>query len=246
MKRRVFPCSMVLLALVFGSYSSAKSQTTQTVLAKAATAFSQGKPVNSVTLNATAAWTLGPDTESGTATLTANADGSYVVQLELGNGSRSESQTSFASGQTCSWSGSDGVSRPVAGHNCKGSMAWFMPAVALLGGQQQTTIATTFGPSSTFLDIHQQRPAPSAFSADQAALFARISASDLYLDPSTYLPVGLVYNQHPDNNAGADIPVQVVFTNYQSINGVMLPFHIQQYVNGVLRIDLTVTQATTN
>jgi hypothetical protein len=75
---------------------------------------------------------------------------------------------------------------------------------------------------------------------------AHLGTTDLYLDPVTYLPAILSYNLHPDKNAAADIPVQITFTDYQAVNGVSIPFRIQRYINGVLNLDLTVTEAFVN
>jgi hypothetical protein len=247
MKQQAILRSMVLCALIVCVCGGGRAQTLQTALTAAAAAFSQGKPVNTVTLNATAQWILGSDNESGNATLTANADGSFSVQLQLGQSSRAESQTSFSPGQTCNWSGADGVAHPAAPHNCMGSMAWFLPQVALFGNQQPSAVTTTLlASASQLLDIRQQRTPPAALSTDTAGLLGHLSSVDLYLDPKTYLPAALAFNSHPDQNAASDIPVQVVFTNYQSVNGAMVPFHIQRYVNGVLNLDLTVTQASAN
>jgi len=245
MKGNAVARSILLSALFLaGASVSVLGQTSPSVLANAASAFSNGKAITQVTLNATAQWTAGSDEEAGNATLTANADGSYSVQLQLGQSERTEAQTSFASGQSCTWAGADGVAHAVAAHNCMGSMAWFLPQVALFGNQQPSAVATsiqsaTLGDGATVLDVGQQiTPAD--------ALVTHLSSMDLYLDPTTYLPNGLAFNIHPDRNAAADIPVQVVFGNYQTVNGVSIPFHIQRYVNGSLQLDLAVTQASAN
>ena len=244
--------STVLGALILCASGAAKAQTLQAVLASATAAFSEGKPVNTVTLNATAQWIVGSDNETGNATLIANADGSYIVQLQLAQGTRSESQTSFASGQTCSWSGTNGVSHLVPRHNCMGNVAWFLPMMALFRNQQPGAVNTflvgsTAGAASQLLDIRQQQTPPAMFPSDAAAaLLTHLSTVDIYLDPTSYLPTGLAYNLHPDQNAGSDIPVQVVFTNYRTVSGVSVPFRIQRYVNGTLQLNLTVTQASAN
>jgi hypothetical protein len=250
MYRRVRVRGVLLFSLAFCSFNLSHSQTTQSTLTSLSTAFSQGKAVNSVTLNANATWTLGSDNQAGNAILTASADGSFNLQLQLAQSSRTESQTSFASGQRCTWAGTDGVAQSVAGHNCLGSMAWFLPSVALLGDQQPASVITSLpaasSVSTSLVDIRQQRTPPSAISADQAGLLTHISSSDLYLDPATYLPTAFAYAAHPDDNAASDIPVQILFTNYQAVNGIMIPFHIQRYINGQLNLDLTVTQASAN
>jgi hypothetical protein len=242
---------MVVFALVVYAAGSAHAQTIQTLLANGSTALSQGKPVNTVTLNANALWTAGSDNETGNATLTAGADGSLNLQLQLGQGARTETQTSFSSGQSCAWSGTDGVVHAMATHNCMGSVAWFLPFVSLFGNQQPSAIVTTLQPTSSgsatqLWDIRQQRTPPAAFSGASTALLSHLSVVDIYLDPVSYLPSALAFNIHPDQNGASDIPVQVVFSNYTIVNGVALPFRIQRYINGSLNLDLTVTQASTN
>jgi hypothetical protein len=172
-----------LLALGFVSLEICSNSIAQTTvssaalspIAQVAQAFAQGKPVRSIVLNASAEWFAGSDDETGNATLTANADGSFNVRLELPKSSRSESQTSFASGQTCTWSRSDGVVHAMPSHNCMTSVAWFLPSVALHGSQQPSGIITTVASASPagLLDVQQQRGAPSASSPDIAALLVR-------------------------------------------------------------------------
>jgi hypothetical protein len=58
------------------------------------------------------------------------------------------------------------------------------------------------------------------------------------------LAASLEYSIYPDNDDLQNIPVKVVFTNYQSVSGVMPPFHIQRYVNRTLQIKLDVTTAS--
>jgi hypothetical protein len=252
MKGNAVARSIFLSALFLaGASVSVFAQTSPSVLANAASAFSNGKAITQVTLNATAQWTAGSDEETGNATLTANADGSYSVQLQLSQSARTEAQTSFASGQSCTWAGTDGVVQAAASQNCMGSMAWFLPQVALFGNQQPGAVATsiqsaTLGDGASVLDVGQQTTPDASLPADAAALIAHLSSMDLYLDPASYLPVGLAFNTHPDQNAAADIPVQVVFGGYQTVSGVSIPFHIQRYVNGSLQLDLAVTQASAN
>ena len=214
MKQRAVPCSMVLLALVFGADSLAKSQTAQAVLASAAAAFSQGKPVNGITLNATAEWIAGSDNETGNATLTASSDGSYTVQLQLAQSSRTEAQNSFSSGQSCTWSGTDGISHPVAAHNCMGSVAWFLPYLSLFGTQQPSSVSTVLegsvaGAATQMLDIRQQRTPQTALSSDIAPLFTHLSTVDLFLDPVSYLPRGLRSTSTPTRTPPPTFPCRL-------------------------------------
>lgn len=220
------------------------------VLSGAAYAFSNGVPVHGVTLKGTANWIAGSDNENGSATLVANADGSYQITLELGQSSRTETQTSFAQGQQCTWSGSDGVAHVVSAHNCMLPVAWFLPAVALFGNLQPQTFGTILLGNSADaenpgLDVRQQQSVvPSYVSADMATLYTHLTAVDIYYAPATYLPLSLCYATHSDANAAMDIPVRVEFSNYQTVGGITVPFRIQRYVNGVLALDITISTVT--
>jgi hypothetical protein len=143
-----------LLPVLVASLPSAQAQTnvvagssltTTTLLQNASQAFSKGRPVHGVTLTGTANWIVGGDNENGNITLIANADGSYQINLELGQSSRTEAQTTVAQGQQCSWEGSDGIAQVVPTHNCLLPVAWFMPGIALFGNQQPQGITTALG-----------------------------------------------------------------------------------------------------
>ena len=220
------------------------------VLSGASHAFSNGVPVHGVTLKGTANWIAGSDNENGSVTLVANADGSYQITLELAQSSRTETQTAFAQGQQCMWSGSDGVAHVASAHNCLLPVAWFLPEVALFGNQQPPSVATILMGNSTDaqnpgVDIRQQQSiAPEYVSADMTTLYTHLTAVDIYYAPATYLPVSLFYATHPDANAATDIPVRVEFSNYQTVGGITVPFRIQRYVNGVLALDITISAVT--
>lgn len=256
---RVHAASSVLLfALVAGSaiqpgWSQASTNppptTAASVLSSASSAFSKGVPIHSVTLTGTVTSTIGSDIESGNVTLTANADGSYQINLQLSQSARTETQTSFASGQQCTWSGTDGVAHAVAAHNCMEPVAWFLPDVALFGSQQPQGVTPTLAGTATAgsiqeIDIRDSQTTPNATSADAIALLTHLSTVDIFYDPTAYLPTSLFYNIHPDVNAAQDIPVEIIFSNYQTVGRVTVPFRIQRYVNGSLSLDISISSVS--
>jgi hypothetical protein len=230
--------------------TTGSSLTTTTLLENASQAFSKGQPVHSVTLSGTANWIVGGDNENGNITLIANSDGSYQINLEMGQSSRTETQTAFAQGPQCTWAGTDGVAQVVSGHNCMQSVAWFLPEVALFGNLQPQAVGTLLVGSSANaqtpgLDLRQQQSVvPNYVSANIASLYTHLSAVDIFYNPTAYLPLSVAYETHPDGNATLDIPVQVEFSNYQTVGGITVPFHIQRYVNGVLALDITVSNVS--
>jgi hypothetical protein len=69
---------------------------------------------------------------------------------------------------------------------------------------------------------------------------------DLYLDATTLLPAKLEFNLHPDRDAGTDIPVRIEYANYQTVNGVVLPHHLQKYLSNSLTQDIQIQTANFN
>jgi len=60
------------------------------------------------------------------------------------------------------------------------------------------------------------------------------------------MPVSYVFNLHPDNNALQDIPAEIQYSNYQTVRGIQVPFHIQKFVNGSLALDFQVQSVSLN
>jgi hypothetical protein len=160
------------------------------------------------------------------------------------------------------WVGPDGSIHPMAGHNVMTDAAWFFPALTLerLAASQSYILAyvgqeTHDGVAVLHISaVQPYSPPPGSGSATNvpllevppAQLIAHLSQMDLFIDPNSLLPIALDFNQHPDNNALLDIPVEIRFSGYQSNNGVAVPMHVQKYLNNVLALDLQFTSAATD
>jgi len=90
-----------------------------------------------------------------------------------------------------------------------------------------------------------RRPS-TAKNAQLARDLEKLSTVEILLDSTSHLPVGVTFNTHPDIDYGRDIPTEVRFSDYRSVSGVMVPFHIQRWLQGMLNTELTVTAATIN
>jgi len=241
--------SFYLTASYFAHCQTATSQTPSTFQQQAQAAVSAGKPFSVVNLTATAEWTVGSLHESGTAQLQANADGSNNVQLALGKASRTEVQTKTDSSRACTWTDGAGKSHDVLGPNCLIAIPWFSPS---LFGQPSAVLPPLLGTTddgaitkngSTF---HQVSYLLKLTGEDATITNQMVSQSTVkvFYDPQTFLPASLEYFVHPDNNDLQNIPVKVAFSNYQSVSGVMLPYHIERFVNRTLQLKLDVSNAT--
>ena len=221
--------------------------------------------VTDVTLTATAAYTAGSDHETGTATLEAASGGSHGtvsvpwdmsrVVLNLDNGERQE----IRNGRAGAWIGTDGAANSMALHNCWVDADWFYPLLTLESTAADPTASVTSGASSAsaedshsresgnpnLIEILLSRVLPGQ-SAAVATEIQKLSTIHLYLDASTFLPVEIDFNVHPDRDANRDIPVEIEYSDYRSVSGVLVPYHIQKYVQHSLLLDLHVNSASVN
>jgi hypothetical protein len=190
-----------------------------------------------------AAWHYGSDEQTGTVALIAGSSGHNRLELNLNRGSWAETQSALTDAdRKCTWQGFDGVAHGTAFHNCALGVVWFLPQIVLqpgAGAPDGVVSASTKGNGR----LHHQRNPTDVDSKATGDFLAQLSASDLDLDVKTGRPVALFFNLHPDNDAGANIPVEVHFSDYHEVQGTALPFHIEKYINHTLVLDLHISEA---
>jgi hypothetical protein len=212
---------------------------------RALQALAGGKAITDITLQARATYIAGSDQDTGPATLVALGNQQSRVTLSLTGGQRQEIRNGIAG----AWVGQDGTAHATALHNCWTDASWFFPALSLAAAvsSPQTSVAfigleTKLGIPVAHLQISKTLPRQ----PQMTPIIQRLSASDLYLDASSSLPVALDFNVHPENDAGRNIAVEIRYSNYQVANGIRVPLHIQKYQEGTLTLDLAVTNAVAN
>ncbi len=208
-------------------------------------ALTNGTSISDVTLTGNVTWTAGSESDTGSATLRASGSAESRVDLVLAGGTRTEirdASTGNAQGQWFAPGGSSGYFAP---QNCATDAVWFFPALGSLAAG--TSVVLSYIGQETWNGATVQHLQSYASQSDQSSgSGAPLSTMDFYLDATTFLPTALVYNAHPDTNSLANVPVEVDFSNYQTINGVTVPMHIQRYMQGTLNADITVASATFN
>jgi len=219
-----------------------------TLLAQSVAALTGKATLSDVTLTGTARHIAGSDDETGTVTYKA-ISGANRLDLSLSGGARSETANSTANPPAGSWSGPDGISHPMALHNLT-NQAGISPAftLAALTSTQNFVVVlvrqeTKNGHSVYHLSASQQFP---QMAPKTATLEQHLTQLDVFLDASTLLPVALDFSTHPDNDAGLDIPVELLFSDYRAVAGAQVPFHIQKFLNNSLILDLQFQTATLN
>jgi hypothetical protein len=132
---------------------------------------------------------------------------------------------------------------------CWRPVIWFLPPLSLqpsllpsyLGAVDLGSSTIGFG-TAMYRHLQGELVLPSLTTKLAGDIMQR-STVDLGLDPASLLPAVLTYSVRPDNGAPVPIAIEIHYSNYQTVNGVKVPFTIQRYVNGSLQLDIAVTSA---
>ncbi|HEV2424666.1 MAG TPA: hypothetical protein VGZ29_07560 [Terriglobia bacterium] len=209
-----------------------------------------GTSLSDVTLQATVTYTSGSDIETGTGTLQALGDGNSLVVLNLTGGQRQyilKNQSGLPAG---AWVGTDGSVNLYSFQNCWSDGAWFFPGLVFtsLPGNPQVGLVnlgsgTWNGQSVNQVQLYQS---PQNQAAGVSTLVQAYSTENTYLDPTSGLPLAIDFNLYADANPLIQLTGEVQFSNYQSTNGMSVPFHVQRMINGAVVLDIVVTSVTVN
>jgi len=255
MKFPRFCCFILLAGISLALQSTAQSvaapaSDAQAILVanEAQLALTGGTPVSDTVMNANSQWVAGGTRESGTATLKAKGMAQGLMDISGGTVKRREIRNDI-NGPDGRWAGTDGVAHAVAPHNCWGPAAWFSPHAVVRMMSDPKVVLRYFGQemrNGIVVDHIQMRRPSTAKNAQLARDLEKLSIVEIFLDVTSHLPVAVIFNTHPDDDYGRDIPNEVRFSDYRSVSGVMVPFHIQRWMQGMLNTELTVTTATIN
>jgi hypothetical protein len=200
--------------------------------------------ISDVTLTGSVTWN-GSDT--GTATLRALGSAESRMDLALTSGTRTEIRDAQTGAQLGQWLAPNNASGNFASQNCWTDAVWFFPALGSLAAGPNVVLAyigpeTRSGESVQHIQSYVYQTNQSGLTPSSQQL----STMDFYLDTTTLLPAAVTFNAHPDNNATANLLVEVDFWNYRAVSGVVVPMHIQKYQEGNLIVDVVVTGASFN
>jgi hypothetical protein len=204
--------------------------------------------VKSVEMAGTAMWHYGSDEQTGRVALTAFANGQSQMTLHLSRGTRIETQNTFTDAdRTCTWTGFDGIAHNVSPHNCWLSTVWFLPQITLQAGAGAPDGFISFAATSdsNTIILHSVRRMTAVRDSKTTDLVVSLSSVDLGIDYASGLPQWLLFNIHPDNDGGTNLPVEVDFSDYRTTNGITVPFHIQKLINHTLVLDLQISTVQT-
>lgn len=208
-------------------------------------ALTGGNVIADMTLTGTARWIAGSSDESGTAILKIRGRGDSRLELNLPSSQRVEVRSHDANGPIGAWKDGEGKSGDEARHNAWTEPAWFFPVPLLASLSTPNTAAEYLGAGEKGEHLKITRSAAEA-SAEWQGITRKLSATEVYLNPTTALPEAVTFNIHPDDDYGTDIPIEVRFSDYRDVNGIRVPFSIQRYLNNGLVLDISIENVVVN
>jgi len=209
-----------------------------------------GLPLADATLTGNAVWIAGSDKEVGTVTLLSKGTGESRMDLTLSDGPRTEIRNDSGAYPQGASAGVDGKLEPAAMHNCWNNASWFFPSLSFLSATSDPTLVfayvgqeNRYGITVEHIQVYRYLTAKRESMIDLTRV---LSMADFYLDAASLLPVAIVFNGHPDDDALTNIAMEVDFYNYQAIDGIQVPMHIQKLISNGLALDVAFTGAAFN
>ncbi len=209
-------------------------------------ALTGGASIGDVTLNANAISILGSDNETGTGVFEAKGIGESRIDLSLSGGRRSDIRNTTNGIPSGAWEKNGSSATPYAQHNCWTDAVWFFSALSSLSQTANPNFVFKYIGQEQHGGISVQHVKIFQIGSNDGGTLQTLTATDFYLNLISGLPVAAAFSSHPDDNMNVNIPAEVGFADYQLVNGVQVPFHFQEMVNGGVILNVTVTSVNFN
>lgn len=220
-----------------------------TLLARALASSTGSVSVTNVSIQGNTMRVIGETVDNGTISLIARPKQGRV-DWQVGGGTRSIVLNSSLEGApSCWWVDRNGQKREFAEHNCLIGQTWFSPSLtimqSLLPNHQYEYLGSTSIDGQPLERVRSWMTI-SRGSASTAKLLRRLSTVDFYMDSSTGLLSILRFSTYPENDENIEIPVEIRYSDYRRVQGVLAPLRIQRWQNGNLLYDISVSSVAVN
>ena len=205
--------------------------------------------VGALQLSGTIEAPSGENSDTGTFSGQCSISGTSQLQMQLSSGTRTENRLTTAGAASGNWVDEQGRTHAMALQNVQTPAAWFCPQITLssiLESSGSMTILFVGSETKNGIAALHYLVAPPSLSSTSGASssLSAIAQTDIYLNATTLQPVAFDFNAHPDNNALVNIPVEIQFSNYVNLGGVLVPGTVSKYMNGSLVLTLQPASAT--
>lgn len=228
------------------------------LLRKSLTALTGGTPITDVTLLGSVTVSNGQTTESGTIALAATSSGQSKTAFTMPSGLYTDIRSYSSSGHAGAITAPDGPTTLSPDDLQSPHPAWFFPAFLISSTLAATDYDLTYvgreQRAGTTVNHAALWNRPTDASPIAALAFQTDTWQDIYFDSLSSLPISLTLNlraayqdasiQHWDKNVFA--PEEIRFSDYRSVQGCVIAFHIQVYIAGNLFYDIQISSASVN
>lgn len=242
--------SALLLPLPSSAQTASSDPRAVGLATKAWALLTGNQTIADVTLTGTATRTAGSDVETGETTLEALGTNNSRMDFAGSEGNRTEIRNSSSGFPQGAWFSADGVSHAMATHNCMTDAVWFFPAFSILGQASAPNVIAGYVGQETrngapvyHLRFSMQEP---GMTGQAAALMTSLTTEDVYLDSASLLPVAIASNAHADTDASINVAVEIDFSNYQNVNGTLVPYKVEKLLNNSIFLQIEVQSAVLN
>ncbi len=245
-----------------------------TILQQSIAAMSGGSAVTDVTMTGTVTITStvnqfpgapngSPSTssDSGTVTFVATASGRGRATVTTPAGTRTEIRDISSGTPTLVETGLDGNTYSVTTQSAVSPHpGWFFPALVMNSGLSASAYASSYIGQETVNSMPVQHVAvwliPAAQSTASAQFPQAVTQHDIYLDPTSLLPVSMKFTVHPYDPTSpnkeyrsyrgktVDTVQEVTFSDYRPVQGRQIAFHIHTQIQTMFITILSDTQFT--
>ena len=233
--------------LALAQSSIQRDQEALTIIAKSVIASGGQELLASIQdVTATGTVTYGSANQpTGTVTVKGRGLSELKIEANLPTGVR----TVVATAGGGSLTDTNGEIRPILRQSANDLGGFTLPYLPLFAAVQSTSTSITYVGLVTHdgvseYDIRVQN----VYTVQQDAtgnLGVR-EAHDFYIDPKTYLIAAISDLVHFGGPNDQGVPHEVLFSNYQAENGIMVPLNIEESVRGTTGMTMTFTQVTFN
>lgn len=201
--------------------------------------------VEDYTATGTITYSWGGHEVPGAVTLKGRGTGQFRLDVTFDSGVRSwavNNGTGFVKETS-------GTVKPISYPNAVNFGSLTFPATYLLRVLQDASSTVLYvGLESKYEHQVHHIQTQKAFTGgpDPRGHFSRLSRRDFFIDTTTYQVLGTMDSIHPENAATIDLRHEMQFSEYQSVNGVLLPFSIAETISGQHTYTMQIAQVSFN
>ena len=253
---RLLTCWFVAVLFLIGAAATAAAQRQQSDpsaiawATKAMSALTGGIPINNATLIGTVVQGDNQDQGSVPITMQATSVSASETDITTPKGIRSFIRSLDSNGHPSGmWVDVNQQQHPISLHNCWTDAVWFFPALSQLSAYND--------PNLVFVDLGQEQHSGTSVEhiqiyrslqgdPNKAALVAKLSTVNYYLDVNTAVPVAITFADHPNDDLLTNLPIRVEFSNFQLVGSRLIPYQITRFAHGTPQFQIAISNANLN